>query len=776
MNDHLIGNTAPAVHDGACARRDVIDLCSDHANVRSDEGDAKIPLSQTSSICTQTQPMCSQFSQGASQHDADDDDHDPDAQRAITHSRSAAFDATVAQLMELHRAQQQLLKLKKSAIHGELFQHLAAECKKIVFAQSAVRARCSLGVLQTNSNSEYHDQILPLVAADVDNKIVNTVVENIDVKYHGVRLFVKLLYGTFDTLPSQELIDTHFRIAHKLAMECFPTEQKHLHNAVTRRWMPRLKYNNNARGDSLPMARQSVAIVWPHIVINDPNELACFWTTLDMRLTAHSPQFANPVDVCALRLSSSRARLQTVYSHKIVPCRQCRVPVDGLANYESSDEENQTRPIKSQHPANKRVRTPIACICNNEGIIVQEGSVEPYCELQWDSNTSQTYVLRWNAAAFSPQARSYNTVEMLRLHSIVPNTSHCQLPFFTPADAPSARDAIGFNVSHKLHSPFGRDLLCKLDENKFFSKILKMKTTFRLKAAEHVELYQLCLSLIRNVGASFSAPLKLPSALCKQEAEAGSVVESPYAHLVIHDIACNTTKKRLYINVQGRGSKYCYLHGGEHDETIRIYFTISIDSFYVSVACNNPACQKTITSYFDWLSAKKDNPKKNVTPNLTDVEMELLSKKMHYVISIEGDTRKKLMQLALNKNYTGPMERTFTLRNSEPPSSQSMRSRESDNLDDDSMEDSDQEHDLETCVRIPRRLLDSPLEVKLAFINKRNTRKRAKHSTATQLSLPGRLAVTEPFVEEVNRTVRTNFDAVTAEQLRNWKNQPSKFL
>ena len=769
MNDTIAGNIPCGVNDGSCARGIIIDLCSDDANLRND---AKLP---SSPAATQTQPLFSQPSQSANDDD-NNEDNDPDTQSAMSHPRSTVFEATVCELTELHKKHQQLLKQKKSSIHGEIFRHLAAECKKNVFAQSAVRARCSLGVIQTNSNPEYHDQILPYLAADVDQNIINTVVENIDVKYHGVRLFVKLLYGTFEILPSQELIDAHFRIAHKLALECYPTEQKHLHNAVTRRWMPRLKYNNNGRGDSLPMARQSVAIVWPYIVTNDPNELACFWTTLDMRLTAHSPQFPNPVDVCALRLSSSRARLQTIYSHKVIPCRQCRVAVDGLANYESSDEENQTRPISAPHLANKRVRTPVTCVCNNDGVLVQDGCVEPYCELQWDVTTSQTHILRWNAAAFLQEARPCNTLTMMRMHSIVPNaSSHCQLRFLTPPDAPSSRDAIGFNVSHKLHSPFGRDLLCKLDENKFFSKILQMKTTFRLKATEHMDLYQLCLSLIRKVGASFSAPLKLPAALCKHEtADDASLVESPYAHIVVHDIACNVNKKRLYINVQGRGSKYCYLHGGEHDEAVRVYFTISIDTFHVSVACNNPVCQKIITSYFDWLCAKKDHPKKKVTPNLTDVQMELLSKKMHYVISIEGDTRKKLMLLALDKHYTGPMERTFVLQTSQHASSQSVQSRES--VDEDSMDDSDQELDMETCVMIPRRLLSSRLQDKLAFINKREMRKRARYCKSTQQSLPGRLAITEPFVEEHKRTVAFDFDGVTPDQLLNWKNQPSKFL
>lgn len=778
-NEHASWDSQHCVSNGFGPVGNFVDLCNDDSIVRN------------GASCSGSQPDFTEETKFAcSQTDIEEEIQSQNFQskhaQTLSHERSKAFVATVNMLRELKKSQRELLASKVPENRSKIFAHLARQSmdSKNVFVARDVRARATQGVIQVSSNDDYHTKILPLIASDVDNNTVSTLFEYIDVKYHGVRLFAKLLYGTFDTLPTQDIIDTHYRIAYKLATECFPIADTTIYDAATRQWIPRFKYNNNARADSLPMARQSTAIVWPHIVVHDPEELLRFWKVLDMRLTEHSPQFANPVDMSALRISSSRARLQSVFSHKSVPCRNCRVLVDGLANYESSDEECQTRPKYQQQPS-KRQRVVTKCVCDDRGIVVQEGSVQPTSELRWNDHALfGAHILRWNTNVFSQQAKRLTTLEMLQLHSIIPVYADSErsrvVRFHSPVDAPNERDAIGYNVNDKQHSPFGRDILCKLDSNKFFTKILKMKTTVPFEAVDHIDLYRLCTDLIRKVGSPANLPLKLP---CKQEIDSNNDDnkrdDHPYAHIVIHDIVCNTTKKRLYINVQGRGSKYCYLHGADHTEA-RIYFTIAIETFYVSVSCNDPSCQKITTSYFDWLIAKKEPSKKKKQidePKLTDEQKDLLNTKMYYVIPIDGDARTKLTRLSLNKEYTGPKTLSLALQQSLPSSSSSNSQRQCINSsyeNEISEDDSDQELDHETQTWIPRRIVGASLSEKIAFINKRNARKRAKKSNQTiPTPITNRLASTEPFVEEVKLLKPT---PISLERLEQWKNAPSKFL
>ena len=766
--------------NGLCSSNSSSSVCLDNDNMPSQ--------SQVDDNVTQTQPSRAtiDLSQvevlNMNDDDHDDEDDEVQEQKALLNQRTNAFEKTARTLRELANNERQKLKDKTPQQNGAIYAFLAKTCndRSMMFNLREVRARAARGVIQVATNDEYHDLILKLAASDVDNNIVSSLTEHIDVKVHGVRLFVKLLYGTFDTLPSQDIMDAHFRVAHELALECFPGFRPEQDFAVTRQWVPRLKFNNNARGSTLPMARQTTAIVWPHIVIHEPNALACFWTTLDMRLTARNPEFPNPVDVSALKHATSQAKLQTVFSHKVVPCRLCQTAAEnGLADYESSDEENRMRPIAQRGP--KRARTPKTCECGNTRVRVQEGSVQPSCELRYDhsgTHPPSIRISRWN----SMSSKTHTTLSM---HSIVPTYMDSDgsraLRFCPPPDAPLERDAIGFNCSHKQHSPFGRDLLCALDASKFHVNLRKLKTTVRLKPSEHAELYQICTRLIRDVGAETNAVRVWPM---KQDDDAKHE-DSPYAHLVIHDIVLNTSKKRLYVNIQGRGSRFCYLNGSDHqDNAVRVFFTITLDTFHVSVFCNNAVCQSTITNYFEWIHAKQESKKKTAQPppNISDSEMELLTKKMHYIVPITGNTRAKLMALALQKNYCGPSEQSLVLQEpiirqlSQHGNSMNNSQASSGSVGDDDMdewEDSDQELDPDTCSILPRRLLSCTIEDKLAFLAAQNERKKRARKHEQQNN--SRLAATEPFVETIRRNT-PRYGVVSEQAMLAWKNAPSKLL
>ena len=788
--------------NGTCASHNPVPLRIHNGSVSNYE-----PLEDND--LTQTQPSSS--SEKKSQADvvsSDDDEHDDDAdqEKALRNKRTHAFDETSKRLRELATTEREALAKKRPQESGKLYAFLANRFSKLQQNQSmwtagAVRARAAKLAIESTSNDEYHDLILAKVASDVDDCIVSTLSETVDIKLHGVRLFVKLLYGTFNSLPSPETIDSHFRAAHKLVMECFPSQNhEHHHYGVTRQWTPRLKLNNKSRTDMLPMARQSMAIVWPHIVIKDPNALMCFWTTLDMRLTAMTPEFANPVDVSVLRNGLERARLQTVFSHRVVNCRSCQTKVvDALAEYESSDEENKVRPIVRPPPPknNKRQQTPKPCECSDTLVRVQEGTVQPICELRRDAQ-AQTRILRWRNGAVRPlpgeqPANPLSTHDMLDIHSIIPTQSDAdnsqELQFHVPVDAPMSNDAIGLNANNQKHSPFGRDLLCALDRNPFHTKHEKSKTYKLMMRAEHAPLYKLCTELIRKVGSTPQTPSNFRFKQELKEVDETKQPSSSYEHIVAHNISCHTMRKRLYINVQGRGSRFCFLHNGHHDNDVRVFFVISLTTFHVTAFCNAPKCQRTISAYFEWIQAKHDPKKTHDQPNISDDAMERLTTKMQYVVPIEGNTRKALTWLALNKHYSGPSEQTMALLNPQrqplaPSQSSCAMSRGSssqssnngnDDMDEDDDEEEDQVIDKDTGLYLPSSLINASRDVKVAFLEARRERKKRKHQDKQHDQQHS--ARYSSFVELNHGSRQTDkYASVTFDAWSCWGNAPSAFL
>lgn len=580
--------------------------------------------------------------------------------------------------------------------------------------QRDIRARgacCQL--MECDSNESYHTNILPLIAADVDANVVSTVVEYTDMKYHGVRLFAKLCYESFEELPSPNVIERQLRSAHTLVVECFPDMQKSLVVGVVRKWNAHLRYNNYAKTTAKPLLRCALAIVWPHIVVRDPNELWCFLATLNMRLTALNPEFANPVDASVLLMAQSRASLQTVFSHKVVNCKHCRVLSQQIGEYESSDEEHQTHDKSTSTTTHRWERKSEPCLCNGSKRKIKESAVSVMCDLVLCATNQQPLVTNVDRS----------TIQSLKAHSIIPTDFDTDVSksvmFKAPPDAPRTTDPIAWVTNRR--SPFGRDLLCAKDENKLQSKLMKLKTTHRLLPAKHIELYKLCTQLIRSVGSS-SQTLKQP--------------DGPYSSVVVQNIAINTSKQMLYVNVQGRGARFCFLHGAEHvAEDARVYFCINPNYYTVNVYCNNTECQKTITSYFDWMrkehenrmpnkkkKQKLDNEFSNSEPNITKEARDVLCTKMHLEISIESNLREKLMFLALKKHYCGPKVPNLVLQPN-PTMAVQLEDRK---LEFDPDSSSDIETDPELNVKLPRHLLHAPMTNKLAYLKRKHDRLDAK--------------------------------------------------
>jgi len=543
----------------------------------------------------------------------------------------------------------------------------------------------------TSSVEEYHHTILPKLANDISNKIICTMREVVQLRlsntpineifhkpslitHRGMRLFTKLHYGSFRTLPSNKLVLQHIEIAHTLARECFKDyflSSSCETELFVRESPTHLKFpnrNSTITNKGLPMLRKYYILHWPNIVVYDANVIREFCTTLDMRLTRFSPQYPNPVDCSLLRPKSRLVSLYLVYAHKVVPCLNCSVLSHTMGEYETSDEEHACEPQSSPSSSS----SGLLCVqCKNTRKTVSPIFTQPFGYMGSVDNklVFTTY-----------ETTSLLTIdEHIRHFSIIPDASiadatSCSTPFYRPSDLPSSTDAFGFNCALTLYSPFAKDNIFDSDKNnKLLDKVLQMKTTVRLDAHDHPELFRLCATLIAQVGRfaptaqqdadtttpNTTAPLPV---LAHHEMQDQSIV-GPYGHLAITTITMQSKKKMLYVNVQGRGSCYCMLHQGEHVPSARIYFVISPYFYNVSVFCNDSKCQKIIFDYFEKKRLEReinDGNKKNHTELIArynnlhfSEQQEEKLRSMRFEISVESGLREPLLKYAFNENYCG---------------------------------------------------------------------------------------------------------------------------
>lgn len=657
----------------------------------------------------------SQSEHGDEKNHEDEGDDDDD--------ENQSFEKAVQYAEETLQLDRERFALKKPERTGKLFEYLKmlANIRSPQEHQSLrnIRARGACGTLiEAESNNSYHTDYLPILASDIDDNVISTVVEHVDMKFHGVRLFTKFCYDSFEGLPNQAMIQKHICVAHMLARECFPSLPSELYLAVAHRWTGHVRYNNNARNTTMPLIRCQLAMVWPHIVVHDPEELMCFYTTLNMRLTTLNADYQNPVDSSVLVMEKSRASLQTIFSHKVVNCKNCRTLSVQLADYESSDEDQITRDkFQQTSSANSRRRsgaqqqrhTKDDCVCKGSKLKIKESPTVYLCDVVFCPTTKEARLVTVDRS----------TLQSLDLHAIIPQQfdedASKHLRFVRPEDAPKATDPIAWMPSR--HSPFGKDLLllCAHDNNKDLKALLKLtKTTERMLPAKNTELYELCTKLVRSVGSTPEA--KQPN--------------GAYANVVIQNITRNKSKGILYVNVQGRNARFCYLHGADHiAEDARVYFVIRPIYYSVNAYCNNPSCQTKITAYFDCMrkqhdrrlgkkskKAKVDDDNDAAFFEIPEHDREMIRTKMHFEVSIESNLRDQLMMLVLEKHYNGPTIQAITLQQ-KPAAAVQLQDRKHD-FDPDSS--SDMEDDVVLGVKLPRHLLDAPYATKCAYMQRKH--------------------------------------------------------
>lgn len=663
----------------------------------------------------------------------------PPLARTSIHN-NASLHATFADVRKSMQKERNDFITKDSPNQGLLYDYLKTQSTATsqVFNADSVRARGANGSsIVTRSNDEYHNKILPMVVSDIDNNIASTLCEYTDMKINHVRLFVRFCYGSVYQLPSDTLMQRHILMAHALALECFPNLKINgrTHEAVVRRWHPRIKYPNISSTTSPPMLRMAIAIVWPTIVLQNMDALVCFWSTLDMRLTAQCPEFANPVDFNCLRIDRARCRLQTILSHKTTNCAQCQTLNQTVGEYESSDEEHSIK------PHSRNMHQEVCSACQGTARKIRESIVVPLCNVYTDMQSGESHIMTVD---------NQSTTSLLHSHSIIPSFDDEQnsrdLVFESPHDAPSRDDVLANNCASAKYTPFHRELLCKLDANKFQSNLDKKKTTVRLNGTEHGNIFTLCTDLIRQVG--YVQP-KFDDLHLEQKTEVG-----PYAFTVVHNVTFNQSKKTLYVDVQGRGARYCFLHGGEHDKDVRVFFCINVAYFNVTACCKHPQCFAKVKEYRDHaqsVAKAKKNPNKLINVlTLSDEEQSIIANKM--TVDVPLEVRDRLTVMTLGKHYCGLLPQRVTLQPCEQmqPSYVDVANMQFNNDMDSS---SDTEFDSQTGMKLPRHLLQASLLAKTEYVNQKRKRKLVhkdnlcEPKTTSFVDIPTHQPTTDPHSE-----------------------------
>jgi hypothetical protein len=449
------------------------------------------------------------------------------------------------------------LERKLRVSSTELSQSQRPKAKRIVFGRSLLSSRDICG---TNTQDDYFDSILRAFAASLEKEnIAGTLVEYQHVPSNGVRLCVRLNYGSFLRLPLPDEHKSHQMIAFKLALECFGS-QAQVGNARMCIAMsyPRLKYANNNPAEIIPMLRTCTHLIWPNISVWNIEILQRFFITLDMRIANETPFFSNCVDKSITNTAKQTVHLLTLFSHKIKSCTTCKSkrpsnPMDHkFMDYESSfDEEDEAL---QQRNLGSNVRLPLNKIAPqapntnfvlphekvtqhfhqtlqqqmqlNNMLSTRSDSLPPPPSKQSCADCFHQSGKQLSSVSFLPEGCVYLKdnepyydqtffVEASLLETLVQCSIVNQKPigecqdFEAPADAPNATDIFGPNITSGDFDESKLEIFYK-DEIPAMKAIEKDlgKSFKKFRPTDDPLLFSICSRVIRLVGNANTARAK----------------------------------------------------------------------------------------------------------------------------------------------------------------------------------------------------------------------------------------------------------------------------
>jgi len=429
---------------------------------------------------------------------------------------------------------------KQRAKHSESEGLIAAYCQKlqketypVIIAKTA-----TLKEIRIPSTDYWHTEMLPRLASDLDKGILSTLVERPKIETDGVRLCVRLRYCTFVEL-NESAQERHLRIAADLAMECFPNQDPTSYTMyVAASTTGKITYHRHRPQECLHMCSYSFQLIWPAMpVIRQSRFLRLFWMALDLRIRKQDAFYANVVDHRVYHPKDNTARLQALYAHKSTPCIPCRDfandgrNVEEIGDYESSMDDDNEDMYRGRSEAG-------LCDCT-KGKKIAPYSYDLHEIFRRNEQNTEWEIEQTNFNETKGE-REVSTLEKLRNMSIVPSRENRIGPdivFHIPSDSPDLHDtSVAIQDSPKVF------------EHNEQKTLQRQRSSELVDRQQHPEVYTLCDNVIRLV----SPPI--------------------YTDLVSQRVTLQHKSKMIFVDVQGRNRRYCFLHGGEHHKSI--YFII----------------------------------------------------------------------------------------------------------------------------------------------------------------------------------------------------------
>ncbi len=443
------------------------------------------------------------------------------------------------------------------------------------------------------ATEEEQDMIYQCLANDLASEnIAMTYSDVVELKAgtSGATLFAKLNYRSVVGLVPDTSLDKHIAIAQELVSHCFPENTRNLTALVSE---PRVRIAKTER--MAPLVCKTMYLIWPYIVIHDMRQFLVFWKTLDMRISAQDPFYSNIVD--AHIDASTRVRIRKIGCYRVTRCKHCKpitapiVTSSTLADFDFSDSDTSdvetNTPTRnnslsslslsqqSQTSENSRSQSPFQTCYH----CVKGKVISPYETLQhyaYLNIASTTQGLNKNFFLDMPMLEQLQYSCIVRTQQEQDENNQESVKFQIPDDAPNPQDR-----SHTMSGcpqdimqrdcdnksiGYGCNFILYATEAKKMRQLANAKTNEMLIPQMRPDLFMLCTKVIRTVN-------------------------KVYEHLVASQITIRHGKNDIFVNVQGKNQKFCFLYGAEHVDN-RVAFVIRPKSNSVFVQCFFPECQR----------------------------------------------------------------------------------------------------------------------------------------------------------------------------------------
>lgn len=373
-----------------------------------------------------------------------------------------------------------------------------------------------------------YDRALEHYAQDIRQGRVMTVNE-IANNCDGIRPFFELDYR-LSSEPSAAVLEKHAQMAHAVLVECFPGRSITL--AVAKSSLAKVKGGQVAMG---------LHLVCPDLRVTT-NVLRRLALLLDVRMTSNEAQYRGLVDTAPYHTETASLRL--LFSHKMIDCPFCEgqasVRAQKDAQWGAGQVKELVKPtIEPEEPAWEPAEQCAYCTGSKKAIC--PSVYQPYCHID---------------ALGVSDAREGDRLQQVRKFTIVPSSygTH-DVPVF-PDDAPLVSDAVPNQMGAVYQT-----------EQK---SIQRRKDTTTVSPKLHPDVYGLVRKLLVELFPSHKT--------CAVD------------H-VQHRQHKRPNKSILYINVKGRGARYC-LHKGEPHRSNRVYFVIDCRRRTMAQHCYKAGCHK----------------------------------------------------------------------------------------------------------------------------------------------------------------------------------------